>query len=87
MITSNFVFEAKYNLQSLGIRTNNVSEISLAFIKESVLDTLFRLKNLGDAFTVYYFYKFIFDHWSKIVKAMSSNRWIDTYCGTRIIYR
>lgn len=84
MITSNFVFETKYNLQSLGIKTDNITKLSLPFVKELVLDTMFRLKNLDDAFIVYYYYKFLSDHWGKIEKAMKSRKWAETYCNQKI---
>jgi len=84
MKTSNFVFEAKFNLQSLGIKTDDTSKLTFNYVKESVLDTLFRLKNLGDAFMVYFYFKFLCDHWGKIEKAMESHKWAETYCDAKI---
>lgn len=75
MITYNFIYLVKLYFQALGMKTDDVSKLTLSAVKEATLDTLFRLKNIKDSFSVYCDYKYLVDHWKKIEKAKIHHKW------------
>ena len=77
MITYSFVGTLKYHLRSLGIKTEDPSKINYEYVKMQTLDTLFRLKDISDAFMVNMHYTWISSHWGKIEKALSHRKWGD----------